>query len=236
MNPQSLLLTGPIGSKKRWLAAAEDAGWLAIDFPLLEIHELDGDLVERIDGLPDWIAVTSSSALGALERAIGAVPELRSVPAAVVGAFTADRVAALGLSVELGPEGGARALADALIGAGAPASLVLWPRGSHSDSLATILRESGWSVIDPVVYETVLRDSGELPPTRAVFFASPSAVEAYVARGTRQAPPPVAIAIGPTTGSALEAADPGTFSDRISLAEPAPQALRDLLQTLAQPG
>lgn len=233
MSPPVLLLTGPITSKKPWLAAAEEAGWAPIDFPLVEVHDLDADLVERIDGLPDWIAVTSSSALGALERAIDALPELRSVPAAVVGAATAERVAALGLSVRVGPEAGAEPLADALIAAGSPGNVVLWPRGSLSDALAIVLREAGWSVIDEVVYETVLLDSGEVPPSRAVFFASPSAVEAYVARGARATPPPTAIAIGPTTARALQEIAPEAFSDTISLAEPAPQALRDLLQTLA---
>ena len=69
MTAPTVLLTGPIGNETRWLAAAREAGWNAVSFPLLEIHDLDANLVDRVDGLPDWIAVTSSNALGALERA-----------------------------------------------------------------------------------------------------------------------------------------------------------------------
>lgn len=225
-----LLLTGPIGATAPWLRAVRDAGWEAVEWPLIEIEPLDVDLVARIDGLPDWLCLTSKSALPAVEAACRALPELRSVPAAVVGPATADAMESAGFKVALQRDEGARALAEALLaelGETRAGKRVLWPRGSLTDELAQALREGGLTVDDPVVYRTrpVPHDAPP-PPADAVFLASPSAARAWPA----DAPHPRAIAIGPSTLTALEDRGPGPFQLLESLPAPTPRALTRLLR------
>lgn len=228
MSP-SILLTGPTDNLDDWSKAAREAGFEVSTWPLVTVEPVDIDLVQRIDGLPDWLCITSRNALHAIEEACQHLPELRSVPAAVVGPRTAAAVEAMGLKVELQCDKGARALAEAMLEAieePRAGTKVLWPRGSLSDELAHLLREGGTKVDDPVVYTTKAIAHDEAPPTSdVVFFASPSAVRAWPAAETRTR----AVAIGASTRSALENLKVQPFEQVDSLEDPRPASLTGLL-------
>ena len=55
----SVLITGPATYPDPWLAAAGEAGWEALSWPLLTCVE--GPATIAPDARPDWIAITSSS-------------------------------------------------------------------------------------------------------------------------------------------------------------------------------
>ena len=230
MTDAKLLVTGPVGSLDAWLAAGREAQWVCEAFPLIEIRDLDVDLVEGIDGLPDCIALTSAHAVTVLERATQALPELRSVHVAVVGARTAERARSAGFHLDQPPALDAQSLAIQLVDVLDPGARVLWPRGPLSDGLARDLRAAHLVVDDPIVYENVAREPlPELEGGAAVLFASPSAVRAWRER-VRTAAPWIAIAIGGTTLAELERED--DFSERWALERPEPAALTKLLAQL----
>jgi uroporphyrinogen-III synthase len=110
---------------------------------------------------------------------------------------------------------------------------VLWPRGDRADDLARKLRASALVVVDPVAYATRARRGLALPECEAVFFASPSAVQAWEElTGTTRAPRS-AIAIGATTFDALVAGPGSRFEALTQLAEANPEALRHALAHMA---
>lgn len=243
-----VLVTGPVdgpgrGARgmKEWCGAAQDAGWEALEWPLVSVRETDVDLVQRIDGLPDWIALTSSSAAAALERAGAALPELRGVPVGVVGERSAERVRAAGFRVAPAPAATAAELAARLSaelegpepGRVPGAARVLWPRGPLSSELAELLRAAGVEVDDPIVYTVESIEHEERAPSAdAVFFASPSAVRAWKAREGPRAGA-TAVAIGATTSAALAELPAGAFARTAVIAEPEPAELGRLLSELA---
>lgn len=227
----TVLLTGPVEHLPEWAAAVRAADWEPIEWPLVLIVPRDVDLVETIDGLPDRLAITSQSALPALERAARNLPELLTVPLGVVGARTAETAERAGFKLAPDPAENAKELALAMVAASPAGSRVLWPRGSLAHEFGEQLEEAGLEVSGPVVYETELVDhEGPPPPTRAVFFASPSAVRAF-AQGEGWATLERAVAIGDTTLAAL--VEHGAESAS-ALAEPTHEALAQRLRELQQ--
>jgi len=220
----SLLVTGPLEGPERYVEAARSAGWGAEPFPLLELRPLDVRLEEALGGeVPDWICVTSVHAVASLRSQEG----LRDVPCAAVGPASAEALERAGLRVELVAGGGAAELVAALGPRLSRGAFVLWPRGSRSDELTRGLAGNaghGVRVVAPVVYETTEIAYGDCPAADAVFFASPSAVGAWVRAGFPSAGRPDAIAIGATTAAAL-AEESERFGARGTLDEPSPEAL-----------
>lgn len=226
-----LLLTGPTVDLELWAQVIVKAEWQLEPWPLLELRSLDVDLVEHIDGLPDWLVVTSSSAMPTLERAVSAMPELLSVPLACVGESTAERLRALGFKTGLDPAQGARALADDLREIAKAGAHLLWPRGTLSDDLATYMREEGFRVEDPVVYETLKLVHKSQPPAAShIFFASPSAVDAWCDQWPHSELCP--IAIGTTTQAQIDLRAECFAHASLVLSESRPQALGALLHSL----
>lgn len=226
--PARVLLTGPVRGLGQYAEAARSVGWEPIEFPLLEIRERALSLESR----PDWICLSSSNALFALEPHRDA---LATVPCGVVGYATADRLVEAGFRLELEPAENAGRLADTLIARvdakERPATRVLWPHGSLARELGDRLSWAGFDVDRPVVYETVAREGiREVPETEAVFFASPSAVERYlhIAEETRLVP--AAIAIGETTAAALRTMAADRFASTARLETPDPAALGACLE------
>lgn len=226
-----VLVTGPVAGPEPWLAAAREAGWKATHLPLVRIEELDAPAWDGPEP-PDWIAVTSSSALAPLVRACEARPDLREASFCCVGEATARRAQELGLPEPLVPPPGAQDAAGLArtLTADAPAGVrVLWPRGDRAAAFGQALEEAGFEVRAPVVYRTALVELTEEPPDcDAVFFASPSAVRAW--RAEERAAAPAAIAIGWTTYDALDQVA-HRFSMTLPLATPAPESLRDCLRS-----
>jgi len=229
-----VLVTGPAGRLEEYARAAQEAGWEAIEHPLLAIEPNAFDPSQIADGRFDWICVTSSNALEYLGSALAALPDLRATPCAVVGERTAESARGIGLDVVLAPARDAAALAEALRSKARSGQRVLWPRGSQSDDLARDLRQGGLEVCDPIAYASraVAPDASRAPRAAdAVFFASPSAVRAWHdlgGAGERR----VAIAIGATTFHALLLETEPRFFDTISLPQPTPEALSFVLAHL----
>ncbi|MEO0653140.1 MAG: uroporphyrinogen-III synthase [Planctomycetota bacterium] len=234
MNTWRLLLTGPTKGLMRWRKALEaipayvTESLEIIDRPLIELRALP---LGRLGPRPDWLCVTSAMALEALEGRWGA---LQGTRCAVVGERSADRLRDLGLDVQVGPATSAKALLESWLPQLRPGQRVLWPRGSESDQVARTLRATGAEVDDPIAYDNrATSDRHALPPAELVFFASPSAVEAYLTLERVDPPGPMtAIAIGPTTAAALEALEDSPFAGLEELDEPTPAALIDVLVRL----
>lgn len=227
-----LLLTGPIAQLERYEEAVRSVGWEPLPFPLLSVQELDVDPSEGLDRLPDWICVTSRNAIPALARA----QRLLDVPCATIGRTTASLLRELGFRVELEGATSAEDLADRLVPLLEPGELVMWPRGRLATELASRLRELGIGVTAPVVYETTSRPlEAPIPDFDAAFFASPSAVEAYLEHAEPGADMRrVAIGIGPTTWGALDQRA-GRFGRNLVLERPDAEALADELARLLPP-
>jgi uroporphyrinogen-III synthase len=217
-----LLLTGPIAQIERYERAARDVGWEPFVVPLLTVHELEVDPSIGLERDPDWICVTSRNAVPALGR----TKALLRVPCATVGRTTAALLRELGYSVEIEGVPSAAALVEALIPHLETGALVMWPRGRLATELSSRLREFGICVTAPVVYDTSPRALEEpLPECDAVFFASPSAVEAYLEHADAQGDGRrVAIGIGPTTWGALEQRA-GRFARNLVLENPDSESL-----------
>lgn len=231
MNDQwTVLLTGPLRSPAAWTQAALSAGWKAIEYPLLQlVHKEPAPWPEQ---RPDWIAITSSSAIPALENAGQRDPGLKSIPLAVVGEASAERLFQAGWTPKLVPPAGAshaHGLAEALIEQAGPDARVLWPHGARATELGELLMDAGLAIETPIVYDVEpIVQSAPPPRTDAVFFASPSAVATWLELDIDFAP--AGLAIGWTTLDALlEAGE--RFSISLPLAAPEPQALRLALES-----
>ena len=227
-----LLLTGPIAQIARYEQAARKAGWEPFVVPLLTIHELEVDPSVGLERNPDWICVTSRNAVPALGR----TRSLLGVPCATVGRTTASLLREIGYRVEIEGVPSAAALVDALIPKLETGDLVMWPRGRLATELSSRLREFGIRVTAPVVYDTSPRPlESPLPECEAVFFASPSAVEAYLEHADAACDERrVAIGIGPTTWQALEQRA-GRFGRNLVLERPDAEALGGELSRLLPP-
>ena len=226
----SVLVTGPATHPEPWLAAARAAGWDPIAWPLLECVE--GPEMIEVDVLPDWIAVTSSNAIPALEAAAAAKPLLKRVPLAVVGDATAERLFQAGWEPRVVPAPGAShaaGLAKALMAECEPSSSILWPRSVRAQEFGNAMTGAGHTVADPATYDVAPRVSEDAPPrTDVVFFASPSAVKVWLELGSNWQP--AVLAIGWTTFEAvLEHAE--QFSITVPLAAPEPTAFGQALES-----
>ena len=215
----------------RWLAEFEGAEELeVISRPLLEIVTRD---LPPLEVRPDWLCLTSINAAAALTACWH---ELAGVPAAVVGEQSADLLRAVGIEVVAGPAPSAAELLAEWREQLRPGQRVFWPRGSVSDALAHDLRDLGVTVDAPIAYQTLeCADRRALPACEYLFLASPSAVRALMRLKRVDPVRPVAIAIGPTTATALEgvqALEPAPFERVEVLPEPTPGALGTLLVDL----
>lgn len=197
MKPR-VLVTGPVRDIDGWLAAARRAGWEPLQVPLIVVEPVPGvDLAREVERSPDWLCITSSNALPAVEPCAA---RWSDVPCAVVGRRSTERLRSLGFRVAVTGRT-ALQLAAELVPRLTPGTLVLWPRGALAVDLGARLSAAGALVRDPVVYTTRPRPGVELPPAEALFLASPSAARALA--GLKHALPPALLAIGATTARAV---------------------------------
>lgn len=222
-----ILVTGPVDALAEYAEAARAAGWQAIAHPLLEIVErdVDAELVVVGDLAFDWVVVASSHALPFVARALASRPDLARARLACVGARTARRAHEIGLARSVEVTKGREELAQRLLRVAHGPQRALCPRGDRSDELAQLLRAGGWTVVDPIVYDTRDAAPRALPAAEAVFVTSSSAVAALEALGSL-AVPSHAIALGERTYLDLVAADLGGITSVDVLDEPTPDALR----------
>ncbi|MBL8862316.1 MAG: uroporphyrinogen-III synthase [Planctomycetes bacterium] len=221
-----ILMTGPVERLAEWGDAARAAGWEPIELPLLAIEELGlrPEALFAADARFDWLLVTSRSALPFVERLARCAPP-RVERAACVGEVATARVRELGYAVPLRAARDAADLAALVVERAEPGARVLWPRGDRATELATALRARGLVVTDPVVYASRERALASVQTAEAVFFASPSACNAWIAARGPCGGPGLAVAIGDSTFDALQRLDPAPFARVIRLGEPTPAAL-----------
>lgn len=226
-----LLVTGPTGRAAPWCDAAESAGWEPLLVELLEIR-FEPTIAPLAPESTDWVVLASRNALEATRSALAALVGTRF---ACVGEATHRELCALGLVPAVPAARDAEELLAWLapqIGAG---ERVFAPRGSRSAELAEALARGGARVDAPVVYQSLAREmTAPLPAADAVFFASPSCVEAWL-RAPREThtSPPFAVAMGAASGSALrgaKSAHPDLFGPILVLSSPHPEALGAALQ------
>lgn len=240
----SVVVTRPRRQDDALAAALESAGARVVTLAVVEIAEPEdgGAALDRALenlGAYAWVVFTSANAV---ERTLGRLPRGRTLEpprVAAVGRATAGALAARGVAVDVVPDRQeASGLVDAFPVAGAPGQGVLYPcAGGARPVLAAGLRAKGWTVDEVVAYRTApaaAPPSSVLPLLRAavaVTFASPSAVDAYLAVrvGGRPLPvPPVVACIGPVT--ALAAREAG-LSVAVEAPSPSPA---DLVEGLAR--
>jgi len=226
-----LLVTGPVDRVDLWTDAARRGGWEPISFPLIAVVQKQVDPRDVLGHEPqvDWICATSANALPFLERASIAFPVLRHITTAAVGERTTTELARLGFPIAFEASTNAEELAARLRQRARRDERVLWPHGDRSDDLASLLREFGLTVVDPIVYETRTREDLSPPPAEAVFFASPSGVAAWHEDPSNRPHLPLAIAIGGTTMAALRSEPESCFEELRVLPAPTPEALVKLL-------
>jgi uroporphyrinogen III methyltransferase/synthase len=195
------------------VAALREVGADVVELPVIQFADpADGgaalrEAVAKL-GTYAWVVFTSANAV---HRVLALVRDARDFGAArlaVVGAKTAEALAAHGLVADLVPE---RFVAEALLEAWpAGTGTVLLPRAAVArDVLPEGLRARGWRVEVVDAYRTVAARPSEAEWAAAVgadaiMFTSSSTVANYLAVTERV--PPVVACIGPVTAHAAEAA------------------------------
>ena len=188
-----------------------DAGGRPIGFPLIQLRT-DGMASKVVEHLSefDWLVVTSPSAVRCLLEALQSYDvDVRSIPEILAcGPGTLRELRASGLTPVAIPEknfgaSGLLTLAKNKIQRG---ERVLRVRSDVAGtSLGDSLREQGAVVEDVCIYHNEPIAQDDLPPFDVVFFASSSAVRAFVdAWGTEALASKTILAIGKPTASALD--------------------------------
>jgi len=181
-----ILLTCSEALLTRAADAVRDLGGRPIPFPLVKLTPAENarDIVARIKDY-DWIALTSPSAVRLLFRELKrSASDIRTIPRIMVsGSATADELVKLGLIADLCPVAGfgAQGLLDA-----APKQLTTGARVLRLRSdvagpgLSTALRARGLHVDDVELYRNTPIPRDRLPEFDSAFFASSSAVRAFM--------------------------------------------------------
>jgi uroporphyrinogen III methyltransferase / synthase len=189
-----------------------EAPTIAIE-PTREPEALRSALAAARDGAYDWLALTSVNGVDAVFAALDELGldarALARVQVAAVGSGTADALAGRGIRCDLVPERfTTRGLADALLGTGGPARILLPRADIATPALTAALDEAGWATTEVEAYRTVQAEA--LPEGVAerilrgdvdvLAFASSSTVRNFVELLDAPVPPDVRVAsIGPVT-------------------------------------
>lgn len=185
-----VLLTCSEAVMPRAICRFEDMGWRPVPWPMIELRARAGaeDRLADVGDRYDAVVLTSPSAarifLGKCVRDLRSLPRLWTC-----GSGTDAELRRHGVASDIVPEAdfSAAGLAETLRreGAGLRGKRVLRLRSSAAGGgLSAMMRRQGASVDDVVLYDNVpIRRPGvALPRFDAVFFASASAVESYLAQ------------------------------------------------------
>ncbi|MDA8309087.1 MAG: uroporphyrinogen-III synthase [Actinomycetota bacterium] len=219
----TVVVTRPKGDADDLAEALRAAGARVVALPVVEIAEPEdggAGLARAVAALPQyrWVVFTSANAVRRLLALVPDVGVLAGAGLAAVGPATAAALGERGLVADLVAERtSAEGLADLFPAAAAPGASVLFPAAAGARrTLPDALRAKGWAVDEVIAYRTVPAPAppaalaAEVAAASAVTFASPSAVDAYVALraqdGKPLAVPPVVACIGPLTAAAARVA------------------------------
>ena len=216
----------------------EERGAAVVSYPTIAIEylvEAPGEIAAALAelGEGDWVVLASTNAVAALLDALRDARALAGRRIAVVGGETRRALREGGIEADLEP---ARANSSGLLAAfpeapaGAQALLVRATAGGPrlQDGLAAL----GYRVHAVAAYRTTVPDIAGRPLGRAdaVLFASPSAVEGFLALAGRDALPPVVVTIGPETSARCREAG---FEVSAECATPSAHAMVDALEAIA---
>jgi uroporphyrinogen III methyltransferase/synthase len=225
-----IVLTQAASSASDLRRRLSDRGARVIAAPLIRIEYLepDSELDGAIENIAnyDWIVFTSQHAVRALARRLRArgwdARKLSAAHIAALGPATARGLRRQGLIADLIAEPHTADALAAMLGPKSARARILWPSGNRAPQrLADDLRSAGALVDAPVAYRTV----DAAPPASlardlargvdAVVFASPTAVNRFVALGlVANLPLGTIVCIGPTTAAA--ARDAGLTVDAVA--------------------
>ncbi|MDR0536330.1 MAG: uroporphyrinogen-III synthase [Puniceicoccales bacterium] len=260
LSGRRVVVTRPEGQGVAVLRAALEArGAVVLEIPLLEVEytanpaEL-GDAWDDM-GKFDWLVFTSANGVrGFFERFFETFNDIRALGLAriaCVGDATASAVRQYHLNVDFQPaDATAAGIASELTQREDIAHLrLLVVTGSrNSDELPRALETVGKAIVQTLaVYAVTENDAGQLDATEsfrrhgadAILFASPSAVESFVAQARHLTPgksarQPKAVAIGPSTAASLR--EHG-IPVAATAANPAPESFADaVVRSLAPAG
>jgi uroporphyrinogen-III synthase len=184
-----VLLTCSEAVMPRAVCRFEDEGWRTVEWPMIELCARDGvrRILDGMEGRFDAIVLTSPSAVRIFFETFGG--DMRRLPQFwTCGAGTDAELRRYGVTSDIMPESdfSAKGLIARLKKEGAKLKglRVLRLRSVKAGrTVAAAIRRMGARVEDAVLYDNVLvRREGKLPPCDAVFFASASAVEAFLAQ------------------------------------------------------
>ncbi len=206
---QRVLLTCSEALIPRAVQAVHDFGGRPVVRPLIRLERLP----QHFQGLEnyDWIALTSPSAVRCFhELLLKEKIDLRRLPKIMsVGSGTARALQKTGLGCDLMPDSDFSAAG--LLKAAAPVvkgQKILRLRSQKAGpELADGLRAAGAAVTDCILYRNVFVKYADRPEFDAVYFASASAVESFVAQwGADVLKTKTILAIGDPTRTALKSA------------------------------
>jgi uroporphyrinogen III methyltransferase/synthase len=206
-----VLLPGSDALAEKSVAAVRERGGTPVTLPLVR-------LVPEASSLPvlrnlsrfDWLAVTSPAAARILLRLMReAGADLRTLPKiAVAGPGTAGEFRAHGIAPELTPDrefGAAGILAAVRRAIPAGAAILRLRSAAAGAGLAQALIAAGYRATDCILYRNETIRPSRLPAFDAVFFASASAVGAFLSCQSANALAGKAVvAMGQPTLDALE--------------------------------
>ncbi|MDR2981018.1 MAG: uroporphyrinogen-III synthase [Puniceicoccales bacterium] len=223
-----IVVTRPEGQTESLRLELEKLGATVLEIPLIEIEYTadDAALKNTFDdiGQFDWIVFTSRNGVqGFFTQFFNIFNDIRGIGLAriaCVGAGTAKAVREYHLNVDLMPEEATgEALGKEMVtGQSLEHLRVLVVTGNRNrETLVNILSEKGKAIVDTLsVYATYENDVEKMDAVEsfrrdgadAIIFASPSAVEAFVAQArlltpAKSARQPKAIAIGAVTAGAM---------------------------------
>jgi uroporphyrinogen-III synthase len=210
-----VLVTRPVDQAKAWLHALTEAGAEPIAYPTIEVHpppswEALDQAFARLDHY-DWLIFTSASAVQmAIRRLPAAISPvaLQRPQLAAVGSETARALGQHGFTVARVPDDQRQEGLIAAFGDLPGGTRFLFPQAiGGRDALAAALRARGCEVdVVPASQTVALADMPSLPEFDVATFASPSALEAFVARhGVGPLGGKGTVVIGPTTAAAAHA-------------------------------
>ncbi|MCC7140068.1 MAG: uroporphyrinogen-III synthase [Planctomycetes bacterium] len=217
--PRPVVVVATEETAAAWARSVEAAGRAAVALAFARAAPpADLGAVTRALAQADLVLATSANAARYLPAGVGG-----GRPAAAVGAATARALEAVGFRVDVRGDGGAEALARALVRSRARGR-VLWLRGERArEDGAAVLRDAGF-VVDEVVAYAVEDDVAFPAAVRATAAAayvvgSPAAARALAAAVSLAGVP--CVAVGDATAQALraEGADDVSVASRPTAAD-----------------
>jgi len=203
-----VLLTCSDAIQQKAVDIVRDLGGHPIQHPLIRLKsrlEIDLDCASQ-----DWLVITSPSSVRSFMEIVERQNiDFRSIPKIMVcGRGTAAEFLEYGIRVDAQPESSfsAESLKELARTILKPGDRVLRLRSDKAGpDMADVLRESGATVTDTIIYDNEAVVHETCPEFDAVFFASASGVESFIAqRGIESLQNKTTVVIGKPTATALE--------------------------------